>query len=60
MLDDTNDVSEDTQWAIVLRYELKGAVPERFWGLLNPKSQNAEGLECILEQRSIFSDHDVD
>lgn len=51
LVDDTTDVSTQTQTVIVFRYELNGKIFERFWGFSNPESQDAEGLfQCILKQ----------
>ncbi|XP_068201170.1 zinc finger MYM-type protein 1 isoform X1 [Palaemon carinicauda] len=51
MVDDTTDVSEQTQMVIVLRYVLEGEIFERFWGFFTPEDQTTDGIsKCILEQ----------
>jgi hypothetical protein len=52
--DETTDVSEKTQEIVVLRYENGGTVHERFWGVYNLSSQDAEGLsQYVLEKLGI-------
>ncbi|KAG0729553.1 Zinc finger MYM-type protein 1 [Chionoecetes opilio] len=48
MCDETTDVYDRTQMAIVLRYELQGKPVERFWGCFNPINQTAEALASVL------------
>lgn len=49
MADETTDISEQTQLAIVFRYIHNGMTYERFWGFFNLDGQNAESISlCIL------------
>ena len=58
MADETSDVAEKVQLAIVYRYEINGSIHERFWGFFNPEDQTANSIaECILKQLDrIFKD----
>jgi len=58
MADDTTDVSEHLQMALVFRYELNGNVYERFWGFFNPQGQGVEEIsECILKELKGFDSY---
>ena len=58
MADETTDISNETQLALVFRYEHKGQPYERFWGFLKPEGQNADAIsDCILnEVNPLFKD----
>jgi hypothetical protein len=57
MADETSNVSEHLQMAIVYRYEMDGNEQERFGGFFNPEGQSAaEMSDCIsTELNSTFS-----
>ena len=49
--DETSDISNIFQMAIVYRYVVKGKPVERFWGFLSPSQHDAKTLAtCVLEQ----------
>lgn len=49
--DETSDVSNIYQMAVVFRYIVENKPVERFWKFLKPKQHNAESLAaCILEE----------
>lgn len=52
--DETSDISNIFQMAIVYRYVIKGKPVERFWGFLSPPQHDARTLAtCIIEQLEI-------
>ncbi len=50
MCDETTDIYNKSQMAIVFRYELKGKSVERFWSFFNPPNLTGEALSEILLQ----------
>lgn len=49
--DETNDISNIFQMAMVYRYVVKGKPVERFWGFFTPEKHDAKTLAaCIIEQ----------
>ncbi|KAL4122795.1 hypothetical protein QTP88_015070 [Uroleucon formosanum] len=50
IVDETTDIANTFQLALVFRYEINGKPVERFWGYSNPDGHNAESLtETILK-----------
>ena len=58
MADETTDISDQSQLALVFRYEINGQPHERFWGFFKPTGQNADAIsDCILNEiNPLFKD----
>lgn len=51
MADETTDVAQTTQLVIVFRFLVGAEIKERFWGLFNPTSTDANGIcKVLLEE----------
>lgn len=49
--DETSDIANIFQMAMVYRYVVKGKAVERFWGFFTPEKHDAKTLAaCIIEQ----------
>ena len=58
--DETSDVSNIFQMAIVFRYIVQDRPVERFWGFLTPPQHNANTLaSCILEELKKHKIHET-
>lgn len=44
IVDETTDISNTFQLALIFRYEINGKPIERFWGYSNPEGHNAASL----------------
>ena len=60
MCDETTDISNTSQMAIVFRYVVKNKPVERFWGFFNPPNLTGEALSEILlkELGTVVSNED--
>ncbi|RZF40929.1 hypothetical protein LSTR_LSTR015485 [Laodelphax striatellus] len=54
--DETSDVSNQFQLAIVYRYISNNKPVERFWLFINPPTHDADGLsDCIINELKVTS-----
>lgn len=60
MVDDTIDVSTETQTVLVFRYELNGRICERFWDFCNPGEQDEDLSQYILQQLDTILENNSD